>query len=391
MVKLFTVVVAVGLIHIFYTNYQILMTTEDNSEPLSYLNISKQFTFDQYLTFTNLLVLPRAAFFDGREREKHKNATVVLASIHKSMIGKGLIKACVIGNREIRTIKVQPLIANRWIHRLHPECTYNNTLIFCFDSPPCENGTKVEIIYRDPIIEEYTRIESEYAMYMPEPRRRRTLKSPSVIACATVFGSPPYFEQWIRYQKSIGVEMVYLNAQESFVASAVFNDSFLQESISNGFVTYTVWKEYLGNKVFYHNQALYYNNCLYRFQGVFDYALMFDSDDFFYSSSREAHISDVMQELFSNNETGSVKMQWRRYYDPHPDGFNLTDIDSFVNISAGIHETNVKSIHKLSVGVEIRIHAVVEMLDGFEEKDADPDIALVAHIKNPLKMNVSDV
>ena len=391
MVKLFTFLIALGVLQIFFWHYRVLLTKGHMTDdiPLSYLNISRPLSFEECVSSEEQFVLARAAFLDSRLHGEHMNTTVILASIHKSMIGKKLFKACIIGNQEITDIKVQPLIANKWIHRIHPECTYNNTLIFCYDTPPSENGSKVELVYKDPLNHEFIRAETEYPLYIPPSTRVETPRTPSVIACATVFGNPPYFEQWLRYQKKIGVDMVYLNAQESFVEGPTFNDSFLQESIRNGFVTLQVWREYLGDKVFYHNQALYYNNCLYRYQGVYDYAMMFDSDDFFYPASRTSPVSEVLQQLFSEEKIGSVRLQWRRYYDPIPLGFELSELDRFVNMSAGLHENNIKSIHKLSVGIEIRIHAIVEMLGDSEARDADPEIALVAHIKNPLKMNVT--
>ena len=379
--------------HILYTHYIFMaMHSDAISDPPSYLNLNTciHYTFDEYRsTSLTRYVLPRAAFFDNRQRGRHKNATVILASIHKSLIGRHLIKACIVDGQEIKRIKVQPLIANKWIHKLHPECTYNNTMIFCFDVPRIRNHSKVQLVFRDPDEDNYLGIETEHRLHIPQQKRRQKFHSDSnnssslsVLACATVFGAPPYFLQWLHFQKSIGVDMVYLNAQESFVNSSAFNNSFLQESIANGFVMIKVWKDYLGDKVFYHNQAMYYNNCLYRFQGVYDFLMMFDSDDFFFSRLRPAPVQEVLQHLFTK-DVGSVELEWRRYYDPFPGGFNYSNIEQFVDISPGIPEDNIKSIHKISATIEIRVHAVVEMLDGFTVKRADYRIAHVAHIKNP--------
>ena len=389
-VKLFTVVVIVGVVHILFTNYLFMIMNRDTiSDPPSYLNLNTctHYSFDEYLSSSpSRHVLPRAAFFDDRPRGRHKNATMILASIHRSLIGRHLIKACIIDQQEIKRIKVQPLIANKWIHKIHPECTYNNTMIFCFDVPHVREHSKVELVFRDPDEGEYIGIETEHRLHIPQRKRRRKLhnKSPSVLACATVFEAPPYFVQWLHFQKSIGVDMVYLNAQESFMNSSIINDSFLQKSIGNGFVTLKVWKDYLGEKVFYHNQAMYYNNCLYRYQGVYDFVMMFDSDDFFYSRLRPAPVREVLQYLFTK-DVGSLELEWRRYYDPFPGGFNHTDIEQFVDISPGIPEDNIKSIHRISATIEIRVHAVVEMLDGYTIERADYRVAHVAHIKNPTK------
>ena len=389
-VKLFTVAVIVGVIHILFTNYLFMIMRQNTiSDPPSFLNLNActHYSFDEYLsTSPSRYVLPRAAFFDSRPRGRHKNATVILASIHRSLIGRHRIKACIVNQQEIRSIKVQPLIANKWIHKIHPECSYNNTMIFCFDVPQhIRNHSKVELIFKDPDSENFVSIETEHSLYIPQRKRRRKFpynRSSTVLACATVFESPPYFLQWLHFQKSIGVDMVYLNAQESFVNSSVFNDSFLQESIRNGFVTVKVWKDYLGDKVFYHNQAMYYNNCLYRYQGVYEFVMMFDSDDFFFSRLRPAPVREVLRYLFTE-DVGSIELEWRRYYDPYRGSFNHTDIEQFVDISPGIPENNIKSIHRLSATIEIRVHAVVEMLDGYTIERADYRIAHVAHIKNP--------
>ena len=148
--------------------------------------------------------------------------------------------------------------------------------------------------------------ESEHALFIPKSREKSKTFASSVVACTTVFDTPPYFSAWLRYQKTLGVDSVYINAMESFLNSKAFNDTFFQDSLSSGFVQLKVWKEYLiPEALFYHSQALYYQNCVFRFQGVYDYAVMLDTDDFLIPSGGQIH--QILQDIFDPNPNlGSI-------------------------------------------------------------------------------------
>ncbi len=240
-------------------------------------------------------LVPRAAFFDKRARGNYKNATVILTHVIKSMVQP---VGCIVDGYHIFKVELKALRINRWIHAKHPECTYDNVFIFCFDTPG-RNNSKVSIMYENPKNKSEIFItDSEHPLFVPKFRDNSKEFASSVMACTTVFGTPPYFGAWLRYQKTIGVDLVYINADETFLCGDAYKDTFLQESIRKGFVQLKVWKEYLKpGALFYHSQALYYQNCLYRFQGVYEYAIMSDFDDFLIPAHGK-DISKTLQTIF---------------------------------------------------------------------------------------------
>ena len=87
-----------------------------------------------------------------------------------------------------------------------------------------------------PKITEIFITDSEHPLFVPKSRENSKEFASSVMACTTAFGTPPYVGAWLRYQKTLGVDLVYINAAESFLYGDSLDDTFLQESLENGFV-----------------------------------------------------------------------------------------------------------------------------------------------------------
>ena len=330
-------------------------------------------------------VLPRAAFFDRRKRRKFNNATVILAHMKKVVVERKLVVACMVDGHQAKSFKVQIMKLSRWIHENHPECTHDNVLILCYDTPG-RNNSRVSLVYANPDNEtQHFETESEHPLFVPPSVKR---SRSSVMACTTVYNSPPYLIEWLHYQRTLGVDLVYINAQQSFLNSKEFNDTFFQNLLGSGFVQLKVWQEYLNTKeVFYHSQLLYYQNCLYRFQGVHDYAIMVDTDDFVITRIN-APLYQCLDHLFINS-LGSIRLRWVRYYEPKC-GLNLTsnltshsvrNLTQYVNISSASRERNFKSIHKLSTTLEVKIHEVGELVPRYHWTIAPEKVIYAAHVK----------
>ncbi len=113
-------------------------------------------------------VLPRAAYFDRRTRGKHKNATVLLTHLTSNV----KLVACKINNCIIRALEVKPLKVNKWLHKKFSDCTHDNVLIFCYNTPG-QNNSNVSIVYRNPQNEsEYISVESEYPLSLCSKREK---------------------------------------------------------------------------------------------------------------------------------------------------------------------------------------------------------------------------
>ena len=71
--------------------------------------------------------LPRAAFFDNRDRGKHKNTIVVLGHMKKKQGNNNIVVvACKVGDYLIKLPEIKSLKINRWLHQVHPECTHDD-------------------------------------------------------------------------------------------------------------------------------------------------------------------------------------------------------------------------------------------------------------------------
>lgn len=334
-------------------------------------------------------LIPRAAFFDKRVRGDYKNATVILTHVIKSMV-KPL--GCIVDGHPTFKVELKAISINRWIHTWHPECTHDNVLIFCFDTPG-RNNSKVSVIYENPKNKfEIFITDSEHPLFVPNSRENSKKFVSSVMACTTVFGTPPYFGAWLRYQKTIGVNLVYINAAETFLCGDAYKDTFLQESIRNGFVQLKVWTEYLKpGALFYHSQALYYQNCIYRFQGVYKYAIMGDFDDFVIPA-RGKDINKILQTIFDPKpKLGGIQLDWLRYFEPDG-GFNYDIILAgnfirYIEANPGMDERNHKSIHKLSATSDVGIHKIAGQMKGHNWIRAPRNMVYMAHFKNRQRPN----
>lgn len=313
------------------------------------------------------------------------NTTVILAHMKKTALKQKLVVACIVDGQRTTSFKVQLMSLNRWIHENHPECTHDNVLVYCYNTPG-RNNSRVSLVYANPDNKsQHFETESEHPLFVP---RSVYTSRPSVMVCTTVYNSPPYFIEWLHYQRKLGVDLVYVNAQESFLKSKEFHDAFFQSLLADGFVQLKVWQEFLNKKeVYYHSQALYYQNCLYRFQGVYDYAMMIDTDDFVISRTTNS-LQQSLKSLMTG-KLGSIRLRWIRYYEPrcglnftgnltsHDDG-NLT---RYVNVSSAIVEKNFKSIHRLSSTIEVSVHQVAELMPGYRWLVAPSTTIYAVHMK----------
>ena len=331
-------------------------------------------------------VLPRAAFFDGRKRGKFRNATVILAHMKKAVIERSLVIGCKVDGHQIRSFKVQTMKLNSWIHANYPECTHDNVFVLCYDTPG-RNNSRVSLVYANPDNEsQHFETESEHPLFIPHTSIKRARSS--VMVCVTVYDTPPLFSEWLHYQKTLGVDFVYINAQQSFLAGEEFNNTFFQRLLADGFVQLKVWQEYLNKKeVFYHSQLLYYQDCLYRFQGVHDYAMMVDTDDFV-TPRTNTTLQHCLDNLFVE-KVGSIRLRWVRYYEPKC-GLNITgnltihnvgNLTQYMNISSASLSRNVKSVHKLSSTLEAKVHEVGELVPGYRWIIAPESVIYTAHLK----------
>ena len=372
------------LYYISYTppaHHATVVTHNPHDQSISIVVVPFTKSYSENYTY----LIPRAAFFDKRVRGRYSNATVILTHVIKSLVKP---VGCVIDGQYTFKVELMPININEWIHKHHPDCTHDNVLIFCFNTPG-RNNSKVSIMYENPKNKsEIFVTDSEHPLFVPKSREKSEEFASSVMVCTTAFGTPPYFGAWLRHQKALGVDLVYISAADTFLLGEAFNDTFLQESLESGFVQLKVWKEYLKpGALFYHSQALYYQNCVYRFQGIYNYAIMTDFDDFVIPAGGK-DIVEILQSLFDPQPMlGGIVLNWIQYLEPNG-GFNYSEILAgrfmqYVEAKPTKVEDNTKSIHKLTATSDVGIHLVTGQMKGYTKMYVPRDKVYVAHFKPP--------
>ena len=259
-----------------------------------------------------VFVVPRRVYYDTRPRQ---NNVVILAEVHDEAVHT--IVACELNGKFSKSIsKLKE--STQWVRHHYPQCTHLALLIQCKGIPQDAifNGSVASLIYRRKDEDFYYRVESENPLFLQNLGRDSSTPikgNGSVVVCTTMFDHPKYFDQWLMYQRHLGVEGVHINAHASFSDNASYVYPYYKKSLSNGFAWTETWNDVFGFRSFYYGQKLKYLDCLYRHIGVFEYGLFYDYDDFF--NPVIPHKNDIhyyLSMLFSNNAICSICFSWRQ-------------------------------------------------------------------------------
>lgn len=329
-------------------------------------------------------VIPRTAFYGTRFIDgSYQDVIVVLAEVKTSTLEQNLIVSCQWSSQYSSTVRVIPDPIKRWLQRNKKGYTHFFAMIYCFGLKPNPTISRdVKIIYETNGA--YMSVNTEKSLHFLN-NASHTKKENSILVCATVYGHPSRFEEWLRYQKTIGVDKVHLNVQVSFVAG-MERYQFLSESITNGFVEVEVWKQYLeNNEIFYYSQSLIYQDCVMRYQSSFEYAVMVDYDDFFIPViPHKKDIHYYINRIF-DKRTASIKLPWIelpcavRNYTYLVDG-NVTQ--TFNGRDVRLKRAESKSIHRLSAVDIVSIHRAYKIVPGYVNGQVKGvNLAYFAHIR----------
>ena len=216
----------------------------------------------------------RSAFVDTRPRNGYKNSTVIFAEVSKNVLKFGLILGCGVDTIYAEAYKVESLYS-LYVWWNYGHLTHEDIMITCYDLKAHENSTSF-IAYHPATNSINISIVTVEITYSPI---RKDGKSRTVV-CTLAFGKPPWLKEWLLYQKTIGVDLVHMYVEETFLNDNE-NQKIIKDFIGKGLqVDYR--KTYFNStQIYYYSQFLIYNDCLYRYQGVYEYALFLDTDDFF--------------------------------------------------------------------------------------------------------------
>ena len=154
--------------------------------------------------------------------------------------------------------------------------------------------------------------------------------------------------------------------------------------MKEGYLSVGFWPFWLNPIEVYNSQKLAYEDCLYRFQGVYDYVIYADSDDFFVPVKESKSIEDYLQKWCSY-ETATCQFKWIQFY---PEcGWDSKSIGADGNFTASVtymptKERSVyKSAHQLKALVDAGTHLANSLLDGYVQVEVPVEEAYFAHVR----------
>lgn len=328
----------------------------------------------------------RSVYHDPRRRYNYNGAYVFMIEVAKPLLNGHLIVGCGVGGHTSSTFKVHPLNINGWVGKYldeRPGITHTMATIDCFNLPSkIANGSSATIRYRTTRGGAVLDVTSERPLALSHATAKRPHK---IAAClAVAYGRPPFLDNWLRYQKSIGVSHVHVIAEPSFVSEGGLRETFVADSVRNGFVSVDIWEPHLasGVHIHYHSQLLAYHDCIYRFSPLSEYMYFSDQDDFFVPLAPNALSLEYYVDRWCHR--GSCAFDWVEMYpecgmhiSERPDG-NLTAL----LLSPRQKTTPFKKcVHRLSAAVEVGIHDARELVPGFEAVEVPAREGYVAHLR----------
>lgn len=334
----------------------------------------------------------RAVHFDSRPRDEHHNASVFLVVCLKTITDNNLIQGCQVDGQAAKKFSVKLIGETPLWRAFYDFIDHEEVLVHCYDLP-ARNGSTGHIAYRKTAGSVVVLAASERPLLMPAPRVDPTSKEGrkynfTIVACAKIFNHPPWLEEWLTYQRTLGVDHVHLDAEDSFEKNGDMKKPFVTRMIDEGFLSIDIWKQYLsGSQIWYHNQGLIYEDCPYRFRGTYDYIMMMDTDDFFTPRvPTEKKIHYYINRFCRGKGIGSCKFRWVEYY-PDAVGLNHNVSISDGNVTRALtsyshyNQGNPKSLHRTTVLIDTATHYAYLMMPGYRVVPVSVNDAYVAHVR----------
>jgi len=100
--------------------------------------------------------------------------------------------------------------------------------------------------------------------------------------------------------------------EENLRAGGLDNE-VIQQAVVEGYLSTDYWPNWLNLTDVYSSQNLAYQDCLYRFQGVYDYIIYADSDDFFVPVKKSKPIKHYLLRWCSGS-AGTCKFKWIQFF-----------------------------------------------------------------------------
>lgn len=334
----------------------------------------------------------RAVYFDSRARDGHQNVSVFLVVCLRNITADNLIVGCLVDGMEAKQFRVRLIGETPLWRAFYDHINHEEVLVHCYDLP-ARNGSTGHVMYKK--MKNSTNVTlaaAERPLMFPAPRIQPSSSdgrkyNMTIVSCAKIFGKPPWLKEWLTYQRTLGVDHVHLDAEDTFLGTGLMNQPYITSLLEAGFLSIDIWKKYLKpSQIWYHNQGLIYEDCPYRFRGTYDYIVMMDTDDFFTPRvPNEPHLHYYIDKFCRGSGIGSCKFKWVEYY-PDTYGFNnAPTVDG--NITRGLrnyahyNQGNPKSLHRTTVLIDTATHYAFIMIPGYRIITVPVSEAYVAHVR----------
>ena len=360
-------------------NRALCQSTHKSTSNLSVVIPKQPFSYLDGAPLSKDLVV-HTAYYDNRARNGYSNSTmiIVFVVVNRALFDSKLVVGCGVGNVQAEKFLVRFVAEDIKLYELHLKngpgpFKYIEIAVECYDLP-ANNGDRVTVTYKTTInsIIELV-VESEYPLVVPSPRIKPKGKHNfTVLTCTKVHDKGVnYLEEFIRYQKTIGVDHVHISILDTFIKDGGFQDHLLKEPFfrqvaEDGYVTFSVWKEWydeqINKEVYLHSEILRKLDCIYRFRGTYDYAFPLDTDDFFVPRvPGMTDLKDYIRNYCYQKPAASCVFKWITYY-PDICGMNGA-IGKDGNVTSKLKSYkakvmgNPKSVHRTNVLVDSTFHS----------------------------------
>ena len=346
--------------------------------------------------FPSKSVIIRAVYYDDRPRDGHQNAAVFLVMVWKNITDNNWVTGCQVGEYSAMEYGVNVIGETpKWrVYKSYNKIDHEEVLVDCFDIQDAHNGMDGYLFYKASKDGEVEMAVSERPLVIPIPHIPP--KSPesskynfTVMTCTKIFDRPPWLQEWLEYQRTIGVDHVHMNMDDSFIRHCSREDlKYLGELINDGFLSADLWVLWLenGKEIWYHNQGLILEDCVYQFRTTYDHMFILDTDDFFTPRvPGETKVHYYIDKYCREKYTGSCKFRWIEFY---PDHYHLRDTptvggnitDRVLNFTHYI-QPNRKSMHRPNTVIDSATHHAHKLIKDYHIKEVHHSIAYVAHVR----------
>lgn len=236
------------------------------------------------------------------------------------------IVGCGVGNRTGYKYKVRYVYEDTRLHRWQEMLKekrhhYQQLVVECY-GVQVEKGDPGFLLYNNSTSDKIVAIFTEQPIVIPLPPVRSVQDNvvSSVVCTKVLSRNVSWLPEFLRYQKTLGVDHIHLSILDTFIKDGGFRDrlekdSFFIKAVQENYITVHIWKErYNQTEWFYYGNIFMYLDCIYRYRGTYDFVSLWDTDDFFTIRVPGMSYKDFLLTHCYKEGVGSCSFKWLFYY-----------------------------------------------------------------------------